>query len=107
MSKKSEKQKKIDHKERALLIAADRSHLSEEESKQLDGYVDSLWEKVGEMMEGDEGYRSRDHFDFKMSTWVQGMCIETNPDKRILVLAAAVLVERRFYTVMRLAMREN
>jgi len=83
---------------------AELADLTEAESETLDSIKDALWAKVDELMNG-EGYKSEEDFNFKMSTWVQFEASIRDRSSRPLVLLGAQLIQRRFYTVMAMALR--
>lgn len=77
--------------------------LNDAEHARIDGYKERLWAKVNELMESG-GYTSQSDFDFKMSTWVQGMVIDAPAADRELVMQAGDEIQRRFIAVMLAAM---
>ena len=85
-------------------VIPDLSDLSDEQHRRLDEMKDALWGRVGEVMQGD-GFRGEDDFNWRMSVWVQNMAVECAAEDRGLVLIAASLIERRFWTVIRMALR--
>jgi hypothetical protein len=84
----------------------DLSALNEGQVRELDSIKESLWNRIDELMQG-EGYGDEASFNFKMQTWVEYEARTRPAACRELVLVAAPLIQRRFYTVMAAAMREE
>lgn len=80
--------------------------LSGPEMELLDEVKASLWSKLDELMTT-TGYESEEDFNFKMGVWVQYEASIRTRSEREIVLLAAQLIQRRFYTVMSIAMKAD
>jgi len=73
--------------------------LNEPEHALIEQYKASLWARVNELMLSDD-YSSQDDFDFKLSAWVQHLCIVSPVDDRGWIEQASDEIQVRFYAVL-------
>ena len=73
--------------------------LNDDEHELIERYKDNLWERVNELMMSDD-YTSQGDFDFKLSAWVQHLCIVSPAAERELIKQASDEIQIRFYAVL-------
>ena len=73
--------------------------LTERDNAKIDEYKANLWARVNELMENDD-YTNQADFDFKLSAWVQHLCIVEPVKYRELILQASDEIQVRFYMVL-------
>jgi hypothetical protein len=83
----------------------DLDKLNDEQRVALNGYVARIWEQVCRLMDNAEAGMSVRDLDWKMEMYVQGLALEVSPAERGLVLVGSQIVQRRYRTLLRLALR--
>lgn len=83
----------------------DLDKLNDEQQVALKGFIARIWEQVCRLMDNAEAGMSVRDLDWKMEMYVQGLALEVSPAERGLVLVASQVVQRRYRTLLRMALR--